>query len=38
VGIYGDYGGGDDGCGGGGNDSGWNPLNLFNPLFHWCCS
>jgi hypothetical protein len=35
VGVYGDYaaaGGGD------GDDGGWNPIHIFNPLFHWCCS
>jgi hypothetical protein len=38
VGVYGDY--GDQNGGGGGDEGGgcWNPIHIFNPLFHWCCS
>ncbi len=41
VGVYGNYGAGDDGGQSGGNGGGgghWSPVNIFNPLFHWCCS
>ena len=39
VGVYGDYGSeGGGGNGGGQQGGGWNPIHIFNPLFHWCCS
>jgi hypothetical protein len=34
VGVYGDYGA----ASGDGDDSGWSPIHILNPLFHWCCS
>jgi hypothetical protein len=37
VGVYGDYGSADEGGGGGGGPT-WQPIHIFNPLFHWCCS
>ena len=36
VGVYGDYGASSGG--GGDDDCQWNPIRIFNPLFHWCCS